>query len=1143
MFVHLKTKTIYSLLEGAIFAEALANQCCKFKMPAVGIADRANLFGALEFSEVLSDNGIQPIVGCQLPMSLKEAGLKKLRATDHISMLFLATNELGYRNLMELSTKFFLNDTYRFEGMSIQEIDKFSDGLICLSGGDESPINNLLKDNKIKEAENFLLHFKRTFGDRLYLEMNRHPLGENFSKKVNIEDNILDLADKQKLPLVATNDVYFLEKELHQPHDALLCIAEGSFVDQQQERRSLSMDHFFKSENEMRDLFNDIPEAIENTVEIAMRCSFRPRSTDAMLPRFSPNADADLAQEAKKGLQIRFKELSEVDKQKVYLDRLSYELEVIKNMGFSGYFLIVADIVKWAKAKGIPVGPGRGSGAGSLVAFALTITDLDPIKYSLLFERFLNPSRISMPDFDIDFCMDRRNEIIDYVKQKYGKDNVAQIITFGALWSKAAIRDIGRVLQLPYSRVDKIAKLIPIQGTKPISLKEAMETEEVLIAEARNDEQVSRMLNISRELEGVLRNASTHAAGIVIGDRKLVELVPLYQDPRSDMPATQFTKDWVEKAGLVKFDFLGLKTLTIISEAVSLVNFTSSSDLDINKIPLNDLQTFKLYSEAKTMSVFQVESKGMRDALIDLKPNSLEDIIALVALYRPGPMENIPAFCEAKNDPKKRQFLHPSIDKILDETHGIIVYQEQVMEIAQKMAGYSLGDADLLRKAMGKKIKEVMDAEKPKFLEGANTNGIEKKTAEGIWDLLAKFANYGFNKSHAAAYAVLSYQTAFLKTHHTAEFITAAMNNDINNMEKFSNYFDDINAFGFTMCPPCINTSEVKFSVIKNKIIFGLGAIKNVGFESMSKIVENRKRNGKFVDIYDFARRVHLKKVGKRPLEMLIISGAFAVFNLGNAAMLEKLEELILYSAACHDEEGSSQVNLFSNSIETIKKPEFKSINSPSISMRSKEIYDVTGIYFVSPFNHEPRFYESLGIKEFSKLSNSTGEFQSIMTAGFITDLAFKTTNNGQQYFLVSLIDHRVKTFDVFIFPDRLTAFTAELVAGTFVLLVLEKIKDQNGHGRINVKSVRNLEKFIANRKRKQYHFVISTKCQVSKISSLLKSAVTKETPNEGNVLITVKDEKSQEKTNISLPYFYDISSEVMENIKAVEGVFEIQAV
>ena len=1142
MFVHLKTKTIYSLLEGAIFAKALADRCNAFKMPAVGIADRANLFGALEFSEVLSDNGIQPIIGCQLPINSKEVNLKKFSATDQISMLFLAKNEVGYRNLMELSSKFFLNDTYRFQGMRISEIDKSSEGLICLSGGNESPINKLLRENKFKDAENLLLHFKKAFGDRFYLEMNRHPLGDNFSMKVNTESNILEMADSHNLPLVATNDVYFLDQELHQSHDALLCIAEGSFVDQKQERRSLSMDHYFKSENEMKDLFDDIPEAIENTVEIAMRCSFRPRPRDAMLPRFSPNADADLAQEAKKGLEVRFKELSGVGDKKVYLDRVSYELTVIKNMGFSGYFLIVADIVKWAKAKGIPVGPGRGSGAGSLVAFALTITDLDPIKYSLLFERFLNPSRISMPDFDIDFCMDRRNEIIDYVKQKYGKQNVAQIITFGALWSKAAVRDIGRVLQLPYSRVDKIAKLIPVQGTKPVSLNEAMQTEEALIEEAKNDEQVSRMLNISRELEGVLRNASTHAAGIVIGDRRLVELVPLYQDPRSDMPATQFTKDWVEKAGLVKFDFLGLKTLTIINEAVSLVNSASSKDLDINKISLNDDQTFKLYSDAKTMSVFQVESKGMRDALIDLKPNSLEDIIALVALYRPGPMENIPAFCEAKNDPKKRQFLHASIDKILDETHGIIVYQEQVMEIAQKMAGYSLGDADLLRKAMGKKIKEVMDAEKPKFLEGADKNGIENKTADAIWDLLAKFANYGFNKSHAAAYAVLSYQTAYLKTHHTAEFITASMNSDINNMEKFSNYFDDINAFGLTMCPPCINRSGVKFSVNKEKILFGLGAIKNVGFEAMSKIVEDRKRNGKFVDIYDFAKRVPLKKVGKRPLEMLINSGAFADFKFENAAILENLEELMLYSAACHDEEASSQGNLFSNSIETIKKPEFKPMNSISHSLRSKEIYDVTGIYFMSPFNYEARFYESLGIREFSTLSNTTSDFQSIMTAGFITDVTLKTTNNGKQYFLVNLIDHTVKNFDVFIFPDRLTVLNAELEVGTFVLLVIEKIKDQNGHSRVNVKSVRNLEKFIRDRKRKQYHFVISNKCKVSRISSLLKSALMNETSDEGNVSITVQDEESQEKTNISLPYFYDISSEVIENIKAVEGVFEIQA-
>ena len=1142
MFVHLKTKTIYSLLEGAIFAKALADRCSEFKMPAVGIADRENLFGALEFSEVLSDRGIQPVIGCQLSLSAREVNLKKLSAADHVSMLFLAKNEIGYRNLMELSSKFFLNETYRSEGISIREIDRFSDGLICLSGADESPINNLIRDNKSKEALDLLTHFKRTFGNRFYIEINRHPLADDFVKKKNLESDILDLADTHRVPLVATNDVYFLDKELYQPHDALLCIAEGSFVDQKQARRSLSMDHFFKSENEMRELFDDIPEAIENTVEIAMRCSFRPKSREAMLPSFSKNADEDLAKQAKNGLEVRFKELSVVSQKQVYLDRISYELGVIENMGFSGYFLIVADIVKWAKAEGIPVGPGRGSGAGSLVAFALTITDLDPIKYSLLFERFLNPSRISMPDFDIDFCMDRRNEVIDYVKNKYGKENVAQIITFGALWSKAAIRDIGRVLQLPYSQVDKIAKLIPLQGTKPVSLNEAMETEDALIEEAKNDVQVSRMLNISKELEGVLRNASTHAAGIVIGDRKLVELVPLYQDPRSDMPATQFTKDWVEKAGLVKFDFLGLKTLTIINEAVSLVNSTTSANLDINKISLNDSATYKLYSDAKTMSVFQVESKGMRDALVDLKPNSLEDIIALVALYRPGPMENIPAFCEAKNDPEKRQFLHPSIDNILDETHGIIVYQEQVMEIAQKMAGYSLGDADLLRKAMGKKIKEVMDSEKPKFLKGADKNGIENKIAEGIWDLLAKFANYGFNKSHAAAYAVLSYQTAFLKAHHTAEFITASMNNDINNMEKFANYFDDLNTFGLTMCPPCINRSEVKFSVSEDKILFGLGAIKNVGYESMSKIVENRKYNGNFIDIYDFAKRVHLKKVGKRPLEMLISSGAFADFKYEDSAMLDKVEELILYSAACHDEEGSDQVNLFSNSIETIKKPEFKSLVPLPRSQKSKAIYDVTGIHFMSPFKYKPNFYESLGIKKFDALLETTTEFKSIMTAGFITNLTSKTTNNGKQYFLVSLIDHRVKTFDVFIFPDRLTALTGKLEVGTFVLLVLEKIKDQNGYSRINVKSVRDLEKFIGDRKQKQYHFVISTNCQVNRISSLLKDAVMEESPSDGNVLITVKDEENQEKTNISLPYLYDISSEVIESIKSVEGVFEIEA-
>ncbi len=1144
MFIHLKLKTTYSLLEGAIFPKDLAKRCLEFGMPAVGISDRGNLFGALEFSEIIADHGIQPIIGCQLPINLNSILNNQSTNLSNTFMVFIAKNELGYSNLINLSSELHLCESNKLNGLALDKITDRSDGLICISGGSEGPINKLFEDTKENLARDLIDRIKKIFGDRFYLELNRHPSQEARREMASdAEKFILENADYYNIPLVATNDVYFLDKSLYEPHDALLCIAEGNYVDQKKDRRSLSEDHFFKSSEQMKDLFSDIPEAITNTVEIAMRCSFRPEPRDAILPKFSTDANHDLMLQSNAGLEIRFKNMKKAYDKDTYYKRLKYELDVIKNMGFSGYFLIVADIVKWAKNKGIPVGPGRGSGAGSLVAYALTITNLDPLEYSLLFERFLNPSRVSMPDFDIDFCMDRRSEIIEYVQQKYGKENVAQIITFGALWSKAAVRDIGRVLQLPYSRVDKISKLIPYEGTKPMSLGEALKKEKDLIQEANSDPQVDRMLKIARDLEGVLRNASTHAAGVVIGDRKLVDLVPLYQDPRSDMPATQFTKDWVERAGLVKFDFLGLKTLTIIKEAVDLIFNVQGIKLDIDQIPFDDLKTFEIYSDARTFSVFQVESKGMRDALIDLCPNSLEDIIALVALYRPGPMENIPAFCEAKNDPEKRQYLHKSIDYILDETHGIIVYQEQVMEIAQKMADYSLGEADLLRKAMGKKIKEVMDAEKPKFLKGAEKNDIEKITAEGIWNLLAKFANYGFNKSHAAAYGVLSYQTAYLKRHFTPEFMTAALNSDIHNIEKFSKYYDDLVDFEITLKPPCINISDVKFSVKNGEIVFGLGAIKNVGMEVMSKIVENRENNGLFTDIFEFAKRINLKKVGKRPLEMLVASGALESFNLEKEAMLENLEELVNYSMACHEESSSDQVNLFNDHMETLQKPNFVTKNKWSFSQQVKEIHDVTGIYFVSPYKLKPDFYRSIGIKPYDTFEKTREEMKTILVAGYITDVKSRVTNNGMQYFLVKLIDHTNKGFEVFIFPERLSAYSIDIEVEKFVLLVCEKSKDQNGFNRVSVKSVRGLEKFLKDRERKRYHLVIGPDCKIGKLSMLLEEAILEKSSKEGNVLITVKSETSEsDPTNISLPNLYEISSEKIEDLRSVEGVLEIRA-
>jgi len=653
------------------------------------------------------------------------------------------------------------------------------------------------------------------------------------------EAGALNLAYAMDLPIVATNDVYFPKRDMYEAHDALICIADGAYVDQQTPRRRLTAEHYFKSQEEMGRLFKDLPEALERTIEIAQRCAFKAYKRDPILPKFADNEVEELRRQSIAGLKERLSVIPHAASVEEYEKRLDFELGVIEGMGFPGYFLIVADFIKWAKEQDIPVGPGRGSGAGSLVAYALTITDLDPLRYNLLFERFLNPERISMPDFDIDFCMDRREEVIQYVQEKYGRDRVAQIITFGALLSKAAVRDVGRVLQMPYGQVDRLSKMIPVEGVKPVSIEKALADEPRLREEAKSEEVVARLLDYAQQVEGLLRNASTHAAGVVIGDRPLDELVPLYQDPRSDMPATQFNMKWVEQAGLVKFDFLGLKTLTVIQNALDLLKLREV-DIDIGAIPLDDKKSYDLYAAAQTVAVFQVESSGMMSALKQMKPDCIEDIIALVALYRPGPMENIPKFCKVKNGIEERDGIHPLIDPILDETQGIIVYQEQVMEIARKMGNYTLGGADMLRRAMGKKIQEAMDAEKPKFLAGSKDNGVDAKKATEVWDLLDKFANYGFNKSHAAAYAVVSYQTAWLKANYPVEFMAAVMNCDLHLTDKLHVYKQEIDRLEIGLVPPCVNRSEAQFSVHEEQVVYALGGLKNVGVEAMRLITEAR---------------------------------------------------------------------------------------------------------------------------------------------------------------------------------------------------------------------------------------------------------------------------------------------------------------
>jgi len=754
----------------------LPAMCVDAGMPALALTDTNNMFAALEFSVGMAGAGVQPIMGCQVDLAYVTVGPGE-KPRDPAPVVLLAQSEVGYENLMKLNTCLYVDKGGALPQVTLEELEALSGDVICLTGGADGPVGMLLQNGQRPAAEALMGRLKACFGDRLYVELQRHP-GEDGQPDAErlTERGFVEMAYAMDLPLVATNDVYFPKADMYEAHDALICIADGAYVDQQDDRRRLTAQHYFKSEAEMVTLFADLPEAIENTVEIAKRCAFGTYRRDPILPKFADDEIAELRRQSQEGLRARLAIIPHAAPVEEYEARLEFELGIIEGMGFPGYFLIVADFIKWAKDQDIPVGPGRGSGAGSLVAYALLITDLDPLRYSLLFERFLNPERVSMPDFDIDFCMDRREEVIQYVQQKYGRDKVGQIITFGALLSKAAVRDIGRVLQMPYGQVDRLSKMIPVEGVKPVSIEKALADEPRLREEAKNEEVVARLLNYGQQVEGLLRNASTHAAGVVIGDRPLDHLVPLYQDPRSDMPATQFNMKWVEQAGLVKFDFLGLKTLTVIQNAVAQIKasgrhlhvaadgtelFAPPEGLidDIATIPLDDEASYKLYASAKTVAVFQVESSGMMDALKRMKPTCIEDIVALVALYRPGPMENIPTYCEVKNGQKELESIHPSIDHILAETQGIIVYQEQVMQIAQVMGGYSLGGADLLRRAMGKKIAEEMAKERPKFEKGAMENGVDKKKAKEVFDLLEKFANYGFNKSHAGRCDELRYSS------------------------------------------------------------------------------------------------------------------------------------------------------------------------------------------------------------------------------------------------------------------------------------------------------------------------------------------------------------------------------------------------
>ncbi len=928
-FVHLRVRSAYSLLEGAIKAGKIGKMAADAGMPAVAVADRANLFGALEFSQTAKDAGVQPIVACALPVR-GIGGQINTRWAKTPTVVLLAQNEAGWLNLCALSSAAYLEAGEMAEpGVEWAQVAARAEGLILLSGGPDGPVDPLFVQGKAAEAAEALQAMKAAFGDRFYVELQRHNLND---ERV-AEGGLVRWAYDNDAPLVATNDVYYAKAAQAKSHDALLCIADGAFTGQE-DRRRITGEHWFKSAETMRTLFADLPEACDNTIDIARRCAFLVKTHAPILPRFDTGAgrsEADeLAHQAREGLKVRLTQVTPAVPEEEYWTRLEWEVGIIQQMGFPGYFLIVSDFIKWAKEHGIPVGPGRGSGAGSLVAWSLTITDLDPLRFGLLFERFLNPERVSMPDFDIDFCQERREEVIDYVQAHYGKDRVAQIITFGTLQARAVLRDVGRVLQMPLGQVDRLCKMVPNNPANPVTLAQAIELEPRL-KEARDAEPaVQTLLETALELEGLYRNASTHAAGIVIGDRPLTELVPLYQDPRSTIPASQFNMKWVEPAGLVKFDFLGLKTLTTLDRAHGYLSRRGAAPV-WNQLPLDDAKTYELMASGQTVGVFQLESQGMRDTLRKMRCGSIEEVTALISLYRPGPMEMIDTYIDRKFGRAEVDYLHPSLKEVLTETYGVIIYQEQVMKIAQILAGYSLGEADLLRRAMGKKKKEEMDFQRARFIKGALEKDVSETQSGSIFDLVAKFAGYGFNKSHAAAYALISFQTGWLKANHPVEFFAASMSLDLSNTDKLAVFYQDARRFEVQVLAPDINRSSADFDVAwdegQGAVLYALGAIRNVGLEAMRHVIEVRETGGRFADIFDFLERVDPRSVNKRALEGLAKAGAFDSIHPNRRQLVEQADVLMAYCQSVAAERASSQVSLFGGDQAHAARPRLKAVD------------------------------------------------------------------------------------------------------------------------------------------------------------------------------------------------------------------------
>ncbi|MDR1034921.1 MAG: DNA polymerase III subunit alpha [Holosporales bacterium] len=1112
-FVHLRVHTAYSLCEGAIKIPGLVKACGTSDLPAVAITDTNNMFGTLEFALKCAENGVQPIPG----------SLIDIKIGDVIApAVLLAQNETGYKNLLKLMTCFYIRNREHNKYLTLNDLDAHKDGIIVLSGGAKGPAGILFANNDRTGAANFLTDLLAIFGRNLYIEISR----TNEPDEKLTEPFFIDFALKNNIPLVATNDVFFLEKSMHEAHDILLCIAKGTYATTK-DRRRVSSEHYLKSTDEMLELFSDINEAVRNTAVIAKRCNFMPEKRKPGLPRYSDDAindeDSILEKQARSGLTYRLIE-HQLEQEEKYFKRLEYELSVIKKMGFSGYFLIVSDFVKWAKSQDIPVGPGRGSGAGSVVAWSLDITDLDPIKYQLLFERFLNPDRVSMPDFDIDFCQERRDEVIRYVKEKYGEKRVAHIIALGTLQARAVIRDVGRVIQMPYGQVDRISKLVPINPANPIDLSQAIEIEPQFRQMMADDESVAFLINTALQLEGLYRHASLHAAGIVIGNENIDELVPLYSDDEADLPITQFTMKFVESAGLVKFDFLGLKTLTLLKHVCDYVKKYHGIDIDIAKINLEDKKTLKLLCDVDVVGIFQLESSGMKDVIQKLQPDGLEDLIALVSLYRPGPIDDIPKYLSRKHGKEPVTYLHPILEPILKNTYGVMVYQEQVMKIAQEMGGYSLAAADLLRRAMGKKIREEMEKNREIFVSGAIGMGIPSDTAKQVFALMEKFASYGFNRSHAAPYALLSYQTAFLKANFRREFYIAIMNLDIGNSDKIFAFVQDSKSAGIDVLGPDINISEEYFIADgDHKIRYALGCLKGCGTVIMGELVRERKKNGPFTSLVNFFERIQETVLSSRHVEALILSGALDSLCSNRRQMLESID-LLMKAGIKKDEQGiGRQKSLFGDAV--ITQIQLRDVPEYGLVEKAELARKVFGFYL----NSHPMeiYWEHLSREHITRSREFGSATENLTVAGVILRKKEKLSKNEQKYAFLTISDID-GTFEVTVFPDLYSRSSSFLQIGTPIIIDAQTKTEYDDRKMIAV-SIREAATVLNQQK---VYLYLDSGTNVDELYNVIG-----EMEDGDNELSFIVIDDRGKKIEIQTKYKKHLSLENRDKIKKIEGV------